>query len=334
MKMLRARSVATAAAVIAALVGRTAWGAPVVMRVSHEKEPTSWVTTLMGEWARAVDADTKGAVHVKVYPNSTAYQPSQNFSAVRSGKIEAAMTEGNDFAEIVPSAGVLLRPYAFQNVQVMNRFLRSSIMQHIDRDAEARGVHAIGWIGIAFETAFGTGTGRLVYQPQDFSGVSMRSISSFLNPGFSALGAHSVQMEGLTRVLNAVTSGELGMLMTDVNSDLKFIGSVNTVSATPMERVFDILYVNRQWWASLSPKLQRQIEATTRRFEALSITRGMWATKGYEDALRSQGVAIRVTTSAEDAALAHALDPTFDAAFKRRLGPEASQLLDELTRLQ
>lgn len=334
MKMLRARSLVTAAATIAALVGRTAWGAPVVMRVSHEKDPRNWVTTLMGEWGRAVATDTKGAVRVELYPNSTAYQPSENFSAVRSGKIEAAMTEGNDFAEIVPSAGVLLRPYAFQNVQAMNRFLRSSLMQHIDRDAEARGVHVIGWIGIAFETAFGTGTGRLVYQPQEFSGISMRSISSFLNPSFAALGAHSVQMEGLTRVLNALTSGELGMLMTDVNSDLKFIGSVHAVSATPMERVFDILYVNQKWWASLPPNLQRQIEATTQRFEALSITRGMWATKGYEDALRSQGVTLRITSDAEDATLAHALDPTFDATFKRRLGAEGTQLLDEQTQLQ
>jgi TRAP-type C4-dicarboxylate transport system substrate-binding protein len=328
-RCLRACATAAILLMLGAAVGEAS--AETTMRVSHERDAGTWGATLIEEWGRDVEAATHGVVKVQITPQM--FKTPEHYPAVRDGKIEAAFSDGHDFAlQVAPELGVLLRPYSFADREAAGRFFGSPLATELASDVSRKGIRHLGWLSIGSMTCFPT-TGPVVSTPTDFSGKRIRSFTEYLAPSLRAVGAEPVVLSGATAIIAGLRDGTLFTMLTGCSPLGKLGDVVKTVSVAPMETVFAVLYVNPTWWDALPGDVQRAIVETTRQYQVISAARAWQADEQALKALDSSGVRIHRFSDVENNAIRAVFARAFDDAFRKRVGGDADRLLEQVDAL-
>ena len=167
----RRSALALAATALASLgLCGSAFAADYTMRISHQFPPTHHTAGSLDQFAKEVEAATKGRVDVQIFGAAQLFKPNQNHPAVASGKVESAAILSFQWGGTIPEMSVSVIPYLMTSVAKQKAFIGSEASKLLDAKMEARGVKNIAWIVDTNDGIFSSSRERLV-TPADCSGV-------------------------------------------------------------------------------------------------------------------------------------------------------------------
>jgi C4-dicarboxylate-binding protein DctP len=330
----RRSALALAATALASLgLCGSAIAADYTMRISHQFPPTHHTAVSLDQFAKEVEAATKGRVDVQIFGAAQLFKPNQNHPAVASGKVEAAAILSFQWGGTIPEMSVSVIPYLMTSVAKQKAFIGSEASKLLDAKMEARGVKNIAWIVDTNDGIF-TSAKKPLIAPADFSGLKIRGLNRLFDSGLEAMGASPSAMPG-TEVYQALQTGVLDAGFTGVKAaySRKFFEIQKFGVASNIILAFDNLVVNPAWWNGLPNDVRAAIQAAADR----AVQRSIRNTDGVpaEDirVLNEKGMQTIALTKAQEKAMADAMQPAVKREFLRATAPDGVRLLELIDRL-
>jgi tripartite ATP-independent transporter DctP family solute receptor len=144
----------------------------------------------MAEMAAAINAETAGAFHLEVFPESRLGPDPQMFADVQKGALEFFVS-GATLGGVAPSSSLPMMPFAFPGSAAVFAALDGELGDMIRRELRQSGLHAFPR---AMQNGFHhiTTSSRPVHTAADFAGLKMRSPGgAFAADFFQELGAEA-----------------------------------------------------------------------------------------------------------------------------------------------
>jgi len=330
----RRSALALAATALASLgLCGSAFAADYTMRISHQFPPTHHTAVSLDQFAKEVEAATKGRVDVQIFGAAQLFKPNQNHPAVASGKVEAAAILSFQWGGTIPEMSVSVIPYLMTSVAKQKAFIGSEASKLLDAKMEARGVKNIAWIVDTNDGIF-TSAKKPLIAPPDFSGLKIRGLNRLFDSGLEAMGASPSAMPG-TEVYQALQTGVLDAGFTGVKAaySRKFFEIQKFGVASNIILAFDNLVVNPAWWNGLPNDVRAAIQAAADR----AVQRSIRNTDGVpaEDirVLNENGMQTIALTRAQEKTMADAMQPAVKKEFLRATAPDGVRLLELIDRL-
>jgi C4-dicarboxylate-binding protein DctP len=330
----RRSALALAATALASLgLCGSAFAADYTMRISHQFPPTHHTAVSLDQFAKEVEAATKGRVDVQIFGAAQLFKPNQNHPAVASGKVESAAILSFQWGGTIPEMSVSVIPYLMTSVAKQKAFIGSEASKLLDAKMEARGVKNIAWIVDTNDGIF-TSAKKPLIAPADFSGLKIRGLNRLFDSGLEAMGASPSAMPG-TEVYQSLQTGVLDAGFTGVKAaySRKFFEIQKFGVASNIILAFDNLVVNPAWWKGLPNDVRAAIQAAADR----AVQRSIRNTDGVpaEDirVLNEKGMQTIALTKAQEKAMADAMQPAVKREFLRATAPDGVRLLELIDRL-
>ena len=330
----RRSALALAATALATLgLCGSAFAADYTMRISHQFQPTHHTAVSLDQFAKEVEAATKGRVDVQIFGAAQLFKPNQNHPAVASGKVESAAILRFQWGGTIPEMSVSVIPYLMTSVAKQKAFIGSEASKLLDAKMEARGVKNIAWIVDTNDGIF-TSAKKPLIAPADFSGLKIRGLNRLFDSGLEAMGASPSAMPG-TEVYQSLQTGVLDAGFTGVKAaySRKFYEIQKFGVASNIILAFDNLVVNPAWWNGLPNDVRAAIQAAADR----AVQRSIRNTDGVpaEDirVLNEKGMQTIALTKAQEKAMADAMQPAVKREFLRATAPDGVRLLELIDRL-
>jgi C4-dicarboxylate-binding protein DctP len=330
----RRSALALAATALASLgLCGTAFAADYTMRISHQFPPTHHTAVSLDQFAKEVEAATKGRVDVQIFGAAQLFKPNQNHPAVASGKVEAAAILSFQWGGTIPEMSVSIIPYLMTSVAKQKAFIGSEASKLLDAKMEARGVKNIAWIVDTNDGIF-TSAKKPLIAPADFSGLKIRGLNRLFDSGLEAMGASPSAMPG-TEVYQALQTGVLDAGFTGVKAaySRKFFEIQKFGVASNIILAFDNLVVNPAWWNGLPADVRGAIQAAADRAVQRSIRNTDGVPADDIRVLNEKGMQTIALTKAQEKAMADAMQPAVKKEFLRATAPDGVRLLELIDRL-
>jgi len=227
---------------IAAALGLAASGAqaadPIVLKVQHFLGPQSVQhTTMMGDWCKAIDRDSKGRLKCEIYPAmQLGGTPVQLWDQARDGVIDVAWTLQAYTAKLA-KLEVFELPFMMTNAEATSRAAwdyAQKFMQDDVKDVKLLAVHVHG-PGNIYTKA------KPVKTMADLRGLKVRAPTRQVNKMVAAMGATPVSMP-VPQVPDALSKGVIdgAVIPYEVAPGLKVHELTNFTAET--DRSFNALY--------------------------------------------------------------------------------------------
>ena len=310
-----------------------ALAADYTMRISHQFPPTHHTAINLEQFAKDVNAATKGRVEVQNFGAAQLFKPNQNHPAVASGKVEAAAILSFQWGGNIPEMSVTIIPYLMTSVAKQKAFIKSDAAKLLDAKMEAKGVKNIAWIVDTNDGIFTSAKGPLI-KPSDFSGLKIRGLNKLFDQGLSAMGASPSAMPG-SEVYQALQTGVIDAGFTGVKAahSRKFYEVQKYGVASNIILAYDNLVVNPAWWNGLPADIRGAIQQAADK----AVQRSIRTTDGVppEDvkALNEAGMQTIVLTKAQEKAMADAMQPAVKKEFLGETAPDGVKLLEMINKL-
>ena len=324
----------TAAAVTAgALVSGAHAQDPVVMRVSHQLPPAHHIAQVVDGWAAAVEEQSGGSIDVQVFGANQVFGARDNFEAVATGQIEAALSVNFQWAGSVPAMNVTVIPYLFTDLDRIQAFPGSEAADYLDSLLANVGVQNLAWLYTTRQSIFTSNDTPLV-NPADFDGVRIRGLNRIADAGLDAAGAATVAMSG-SEVYQALQTGVIDAGLTDVSAAFsrRYYEVQTYGTVAPFFSVYFHLYVNPDWFAGLTDDQRAAIEAASAEAEATAIEVTETTAAAAIEQLQAEGMTLHMQTADEQAAWEAVMVEPVTEAFIEASGDAGAQIVELLSAL-
>lgn len=206
------------------------------------------------KWAELVEERTEGRITMRVYPNSQLVNGDQTreFSAMRSGLIDAAVGSTINWSPQVPELNLFSLPFLLPDEAAVDAVTGGEAGEMVFAAIESRDVIPLGWGENGFRQL--SNSRGAIDEPADLEGLKIRVVGSPLfQDTFDALGADPTQMSWAD-AKPALTTGAVDGQENPLSVfDVARIDQVGQEHLTLWNYMNDplIFAVNRQVWESL-----------------------------------------------------------------------------------
>lgn len=327
-----ARRTLIAAALGAGFAGQ-ALAADYTMRISHQFPPTHHTAVNLDQFAKEVEAATKGRVDVQIFGAAQLFKPNQNHPAVASGKVEAAAILSFQWGGTIPEMSVTIIPYLMTSVAKQKAFIGSDASKLLDAKMEAKGVKNIAWIVDTNDGIF-TSAKKPLVTPADFAGLKIRGLNKLFDQGLAAMGASPSAMPG-SEVYQALQTGLLDAGFTGVKAaySRKFYEIQKYGVASNIILAYDNLVVNPSWWKGLPADVRGAIQQAADKAVQRSIRTKDGVPAEDIKVLNENGMQTIALTKAQEKAMADAMQPAVKKEFLSQTAPDGVKLLEMINKL-
>jgi len=217
------------------------------------------------KWADLVEERTDGELTLRVYPNSQLVSGDQTreFSAMRSGLIDAAVGSTINWSPQVPELNLFSLPFFMPDEAAVDAVTGGKAGEMVFAAIESRDVIPLAWGENGFRQL--SNSQGPIDEPADLEGLKIRVVGSPLfQDTFDALGADPTQMSWAD-AKPALTSGAVDGQENPLSVfDVARIDQVGQAHLTLWNYMNDplIFAVNRQVWDSLDGAQQEILRQT------------------------------------------------------------------------
>lgn len=142
--------------------------------------------------AQNVSDATDGKIKITVYPSSQLGSERDMFEGCELGSIDICSAVNSVMTEFIPQMNVLDQPYLFDTTEQANKVIDGQLGDLIAKEAEAKGVHIVGWMESGFRNVFAD---RPIKTLADFKGLKIRTMENEMQiAAFNATGAIATPM--------------------------------------------------------------------------------------------------------------------------------------------
>ena len=339
MRYTKSMSLLTAAAAAAFLASSAAMAADVTIRIGHlnPADPLeSHSGTMTTVFKSLVEANTNGAVEVKLFPNGQLGKDNEVIQQVREGIVESCISSAGGIAQHYPLVGVFDLPFAFPNIAVASRVIDkdSSFGKKFVADLEAKtsGLKVLGLLDSGGFFEF-TNSKRPIKSVADMKGLRIRTMTLPTHETIiSSLGGQPTPLpwaEVYTALQTGVADGEMNpvpiIAFAKFDEVQKYLSLTNHV-ITPY-----MWFINKDFLDGLKPEYKSVI---------------LWASEVATDAGRAMSrvieasdkglprlgkkMEINAVAPAELAKFAAASQPAVRKLIEEKLGAEGKDMLDAM----
>jgi len=270
---------------------------------------------------KALEADSKGAIEVQLYPNRQIGDEKQLVEGLRLGTVDTAIITNGAYSPVVPAFQLNDLPFLYANEAQVFQVLDGAVGRQLAAKAQQKGIVILGYLASGYRHMLNNK--RPVGTPEDVVGVKYRVHNSVALDMYAALQASPVPMawgETLTALQQgAVDCMDLPIILVD---SLKLYEAVKFLSLTGHTYSVAELAISRRKFDQFSAAQQALItQAATR--AALEQRKANAAIEERTlEALKAKG--LKVNAVADHAAFRRKVQPIYD-----KLRPSiGSDLLD------
>ncbi|UYG00602.1 DctP family TRAP transporter solute-binding subunit [Halomonas sp. GD1P12] len=227
------------------------------------------------KWAELLEERSDGELTLRVYPNSQLVSGDQTreFSAMRSGLIDAAVGSTINWSPQVPELNLFSLPFFIPDVAAVDAVTKGEAGEMVFEAIESRGIVPLAWGENGFRQV--SNSSGPISAPDDLDGLKIRVVGSPLfQDTFAALGADPTQMSW-TDAQPALTTGAVDGQENPLSVfDAARIDQVGQEYLTLWNYMNDplIFAVNQQVWGSLSEEQQTWLRETAEEAGAWEIS--------------------------------------------------------------
>lgn len=267
------------------------------------------------KWAELVEERTEGDLTLRVYPNSqlVAGDQTREFSAMRSGLIDAAVGSTINWSPQVPELNLFSLPFFMPDEAAVDAVTGGEAGKMVFAAIESRDVIPLGWGENGFRQL--SNSQGPIDEPADLEGLKIRVVGSPLfQDTFDALGADPTQMSWAD-AKPALTSGAVDGQENPLSVfDVARIDQVGQEYLTLWNYMNDplIFAVNRQVWDSLDEEQQQILRETAREAGAWEIAMTREQEGERLAAIKERGVQVTELTDAQHLAFVEATASVHD----------------------
>ena len=207
------------------------------------------------KWAELVAERSDGELTLRVYPNSQLVNGDQTreFSAMRSGLIDAAVGSTINWSPQVPELNLFSLPFFMPDVEAVDAVTGGAAGELVFEAIASRGVVPLAWGENGFRQL--SNSQGPIDEPADLEGLKIRVVGSPLfQDTFTALGANPTQMSWAD-AKPALTTGAVDGQENPLSVfDVARIDQVGQEHVTLWNYMNDplIFAANQQVWSTLS----------------------------------------------------------------------------------
>ncbi|MGH6946906.1 MAG: TRAP transporter substrate-binding protein DctP [Kiloniellales bacterium] len=304
-----------------------------VMRVSHQLPPAHHIAKLMETWAADVEGRSGGTIDLQILGADQAFKPNENFPAVAQGQIEAALSVNFQWGNTIPEMNVTLIPYAFTELDAIEKFPGSEAAKLLEGKLEEKGVRNLAWLFTTRQSIF-TSSGKALIAPADFEGIKIRGLNKLVDNALIAVGAAPAAMPG-SEVYQALQTQVIDAGLTDVSAaySRKYYEVQEFGTVTPFFTVYFHLYGNPAWLDGLDAEQREAVMSASAKAEVDSIPLTEQTADEALGQLKEKGMKVHVHSAAEAKAFADVMRPPVEKAFLEASPDDGARLIDMLGKL-
>ncbi|MGY4877288.1 DctP family TRAP transporter solute-binding subunit [Vreelandella aquamarina] len=254
------------------------------------------------KWAELVEERSDGELTLRVYPNSQLVSGDQTreFSAMRSGLIDAAVGSTINWSPQVPELNLFSLPFFIPDEAAVDAVTGGDAGTMVFDAIESRGVMPLAWGENGFRQV--SNSKGPISEPGDLEGLKIRVVGSPLfQDTFSALDADPTQMSW-TDAQPALTTGAVDGQENPLSVfDVARIDQVGQEYLTLWNYMNDplIFAVNQSVWQSLSDEHKTLLRETAVEAGAWEIAMTREEEAERLEAIKERGVTVTELTDAQ-----------------------------------
>lgn len=201
------------------LIAPLAFGAPVVLKISHQfPANTDFRDQVARKFAQEVEKRTNGQVKFQIYAGASLYKPTQQFDALANGSLDMSVYPLAYSGGKLPATNLTLMPALIESYQQAYDWEKQPIGKWLEDYLDQHGVKIITWIwqggGVASRD-------KPILVPADVKGLKTRGAGKEIELMLQAAGA-SIATFPSTETYNAMQSGVVDALWTSSASLISF----------------------------------------------------------------------------------------------------------------
>lgn len=307
--------------------------AQTVMRISHPVPTAHHLHKAIESFKADLEARTKGAFKVEIFPAEQLAKQSENHPSVARGAFEAGVLTNFTWGNTVPEMNVLTIPYLLTDLEKIKKFPGSPAAKLLEQKLEAKGVKNIAWFYITRQSIF-TSAKKPLVALDDFKGLKVRGLSALSDTGLKAIGAAPTPTPA-PEVYQALQSGVLDAGLTDVSAAVsrRFYEVQKFGTVAPYFSVYFHMFVNPAWYNKLSTGEKDALAAAAKKAEADMVGLTEATAAAAIKTLPERGMTLHMQTAAEAATWKKALQPPVIEAFNKAVPQDGPKLIDALNKL-
>jgi C4-dicarboxylate-binding protein DctP len=328
------RLVLSGVLLILCLIGGSANGAPVTIRLTLQLPPESLLYQNIKQFADRVAEQSKGELKVEVFPSSKLYQAHEVPKAVGSGQIEMGASLLSQYAEVVPATDIFAVPFLFSEPKIFEAATASASGIRAPLDDAIRvatGARVLWWVPNGAE-AMGSKSSALG-SPDDFKGKRIRVAGATIAEFVKNCGGVPVIAPGSAQY-GVLQRGEVDAVSTSIESlvSRELWHLVDRITLLHHARQAFVILINESFWQSL-PEEQRRIlaEAAASTEHAAQNQDALVDRKSIEF-LKKRGLTVVEATESDRAEWKECSSPVSEI-FLSKSGPTGEKVMAEYRRL-
>lgn len=230
------------------------------LRVSHGLSDDHPINIGLLEFKRVVEAKLPGKFEIEVYPNALLGPTAKALELMQVGAIDFVSGNTANFETFDTTYQIFSIPYLFNSVENYHKIMNTpEIVDPIFKSTRSVGFEAIGWFDASSRNLYGKSP---IIVPDDIKGKKFRVQPNPTNiKMMAALGASGVPMS-FGEVYTALQQGVIdGGENNEVCLVVNKHGEIcKHWSYTRQQMMPDMLAVNSELWASLTPEEKAAFE--------------------------------------------------------------------------
>lgn len=258
---------------------------------------------------KALEAQSKGAIEVQLYPNRQIGDEKQLVEGLRLGTVDSAVITNGAYSPVEPAFQLNDLPFLYSSEAQVFQVLDGEVGRKLAGRAESKGIVILGYLASGYRHMLNNK--RPVTRPEDVVGVKYRVHNSVALDMYTALGASPVPMawgETMTALQQGAVDGmDLPTVLVDT---LKLYEAVKFMSLTAHTYSVAELAISKRKFDPL-PAAQKDM---VRRAAATAVAEQRRMNAANEDKALEilKGKGLKVNTVADHAAFRRKVQPMYD----------------------
>ena len=240
--------------------GQTVWAQPHLWKLGHVMPPSHPYNLGATEFAKLVEAETKGQVMIEVHHSGSLGSEKDMIEQLRFGALEVGLISTGPFAVIEPKMEAEQLPYAWPTRQHAYNAFDGELGKKFKELLLAKNVYVLSWMENGYRHI--TNNVRPIHKPEDLKGLKIRSAEVQMRlDTFKLMGVLPTPMaftELFMALQQGTVDGQENPLVT-INVS-KFYEAQKYLSLTGHIWGSTTLGVNKKVWDKLPKDLQEKVQ--------------------------------------------------------------------------
>src|SRR3546814_19972208 len=112
-----------------------------------------------------------GSITVQTFPAAQLYKNTDQHQAVINGQVELGVGVISEFADVVPTVGIVDLPFLVHTYEEMQKALLGDLGARLSSNTEKVGLKIIGWAALGFRNALGNNK-HPIKKPSELAGTT------------------------------------------------------------------------------------------------------------------------------------------------------------------